>query len=328
MISIVIPVYNAEKYIQRSIECVVNQTYKDWELLLVDDGSTDSSLSICESYSKRYPNIYCMTQNNTGPSAARNNGLGHAQGDYVAFIDADDWFDADLLSDYAKAIERQQYDVVFQGFVREFDNGSRVEPSFAMSIDTNSASKKDIICRLYKNRVFGWSWCKVFRKEVIDRYQLAFDESLRLWEDELFTINFLKHAESIRTLDCHHYHYIQYEGSLMNTNNTYLRRLALSEIMNDNLKELANEELSDYINDNYNKKLKYSLLMALMNKSDHLCSSAKKRELLRKYYDRCSEFPSLKRYNALKSMSSYYIAETILMTHCKAFVELFFSKLG
>lgn len=325
LISIIIPVYNASKYLSRMIDCILNQRYHRWELILVDDGSTDDSATIIHTFNDS--RIHYIYQQNSGPGAARNRGLEMAKGDYICFIDADDWFDEELLQKYGDAIKEKHWDIVFQGFCREKEDGIVTELPLAMNADTDTISKEEIICRLYKGHVYGWSWCKMFRREIIEKHHIRFDEGLRLWEDELFTSHFLQYASSIKTLDCRHYHYVLYPQSLMNTNNTYLKRLALSELMNDALEPLANEELSDYLNDTYNKNLKFSMLMALMNKADHKCSEAKKEELLEKYYARCKQYPSLRWHNSLKNRLSYTIAEAILCTHSTSLILKLFSKL-
>ena len=326
MISIIIPVYNAERYLRQCIESVITQTFKDWEAILVNDGSKDSSLAVCQEYAARDKRISVIDKPNGGPSSARNKGLENAQGEYVYFMDADDWIETKFLEDFVRNAvatkrccyenEDCDYDIIFQGFVRELADG-RKEESFAMDADTSMMSKEEIICRLYKEHVYGWSWCKLFRREIIEKHHIRFDESLRLWEDELFTSEFLRYAENVRTVNSHLYHYIYYPDSLMQTNNTYLKRLFLSERMNEVLMPIANEELKEYINSTYNKNLKYSLLMALKNEPDHKCDYATKEALLDRYYARCNEYPKLKCYNVLSSKISYAIAECLLQTRWK-----------
>ena len=348
MLSIIIPVYNAEKYLRRCIESVIAQTYGDWEMILVNDGSKDGSLAICQEYAAKDKRISVLDKPNGGPSSARNVGLEQSRGEYVYFMDADDWVETKFLENFVSRVlevsrvsrvsevsifsefhrvekpetrnletrNKKPYDIVFQGFVREFADG-RKEKSFAMDADTSVMPKEEIVCRLYKEHVYGWAWCKVFRREIIDKYHLCFDESLRLWEDELFTSEFLQHAESVRTVDSHQYHYISYDNSLMHTGNTYLKRLFLSERMNEALKPVANSELWEYVNKTYNENLKYSLLMALKNERNHQCDEQMKRTLLDRYYARCREYPELRAYNVLRSSVSYFIAETILQTRCK-----------
>lgn len=315
-ISVIVPVYNAEKYLRQCVESVIAQTYTDMEMILVNDGSRDNSLAICNEYASKDSRIEVIDKPNGGPSSARNRGLDEAKGEYVYFMDADDWIEKNFLEVFFNGNEDEKYDIIFQGFVREFPDG-RVEKSFAMDADTSMMSKADIIFRLYKEHVYGWSWCKLFRKDIIDRYNLRFDESLRLWEDELFTTEYLKHADRIKTVNSHLYHYISYPNSLMQTGNTYLKRLFLSERMNEALMPVANAELKQYINDTYNKNLKYSLLMALKNEPNHKCDIATKEAMLDRYYVRCSEYPELKDHNVLSNKATYIIAESLLQTKWK-----------
>lgn len=330
MISIIIPVYNVERYLRQCIESVIAQTFEDWEAILVNDGSKDGSLAICQEYAAKDERIKVIEKPNGGPSSARNRGLDEARGEYVYFMDADDWVEKNFLEVFfygndngndnhisPRAIEN--YDIVFQGFVREMSDG-RQEESFAMDADTSVMSKEEIICRLYKEHVYGWSWCKLFRIEIIEDHHIRFDESLRLWEDELFTSEFLQYAETVRTVNSHLYHYIYYPNSLMQTNNTYLKRLFLSERMNEALMPIANDELKEYINTTYNKNLKYSLLMALKNEPNHKCDYATKEALLDRYYARCSEYQELRHYNVLSNKITHTIAECLLQIKWSWFI--------
>lgn len=341
MISIIIPVYNAERYLHQCIESVIAQTFEDWEAILVNDGSKDGSLAICQEYAAKDKRIKVIDKSNGGPSSARNKGLENAQGEFVYFMDADDWIETKFLEIFVRngikdAYETRQrhyknedcdYDIIFQGFVRELADG-RKEESFAMDADTSMMSKAEIICRLYKEHVYGWSWCKLFRREIIERHHIRFDESLRLWEDELFTSEFLKYAEKVSTVNSHLYHYMYYPNSLMQTNNTYLKRLFLSERMNEALMPIANDELKEYINTTYNKNLKYSLLMALKNEPNHRCDEETKVVLLDRYYTRIKEFPELKKYNVLSNKIAYIIAECLLQTRWKWLIIRLLAKIG
>jgi len=341
MISIIIPVYNAERYLHQCIESVIAQTFEDWEAILVNDGSKDGSLAICQEYAAKDKRIKVIDKSNGGPSSARNKGLENAQGEFVYFMDADDWIETKFLEIFVRngikdAYETRQrhyeneycdYDIIFQGFVRELADG-RKDESFAMDADTSMMSKEEIICRLYKEHVYGWSWCKLFRREIIEKHHIRFDESLRLWEDELFTSEFLKYAGSVRTVKSHLYHYIYYPNSLMQTNNTYLKRLFLSERMNEALMPIANDELKEYINTTYNKNLKYSLLMALKNEPNHRCDEETKEVLLDRYYTRIKEYPELRKYNVLSNKIAYSIAEWLLQTRWKWLIIRLLAKIG
>lgn len=323
-ISIVIPVYNAEQYLRDSLESILSQSFHDWELILVDDGSTDGSLQIIREFEIHDNRIISFSQDNGGPSKARNRGIDEAKGEYVYFMDADDWLEPTFLESFFCSTGNVNNDIVFQGFQREYPDG-RSEKMFAMDSDTTTTSKEDIICKLYKEHVYGWAWCKLFRREIINKYHLRYDESLNLWEDELFTTEYLKHAKTVRTVNNHLYHYRILQGSLMQTNNTYLKRLFLSERMKEALRPVANTELKEYLETTYNRNLKYSLIMALKNEQNHKCDDMTKNALLDRYYARCKEYPAIRKYNVLKSKLSFLIVESILQTRCKRMIISVFS---
>ena len=339
-ISIIIPVYNAERHLRQCIDSVIAQTFKDWEAILVNDGSKDGSLAICQEYASNDDRIKVIDKPNDGPSSARNKGLDEAQGEYVYFMDADDWIETKFLENFVRnsikdAYETHQrcyeneennYDIIFQGFVREFSDG-RKEESFAMDADTSVMSKEEIICRLYKEHVYGWAWCKLFRREIIEKHQIRFDESLRLWEDELFTSEFLRYAENVRTIKSHLYHYICHEESIMHTNDKRYEKVFLSARMNDALMPIANDELKDYINDTYNKELKYSMLMALKNEAYYQCDSSTKDEMLYLYYSRCKSHPKVLEYNIFSNKIAYLIVECILQTRCNGLIKFLLPKI-
>ena len=335
-ISIIIPVYNAERYLRQCIESVIAQTFKDWEAILVNDGSKDGSLAICQEYASKDDRIKVIDKPNGGPSSARNRGLNEAQGKYVYFMDADDWIETKFLENFVRNAvdtkrccyenEDNDYDIIFQGFVREFSDG-RKEESFAMDTDTSVMSKEEIICRLYKEHVYGWSWCKLFRREIIEKHHVRFDESLRLWEDELFTSEFLRYAENVRTVNSHMYHYICHEESIMHTNDKRYEKVFLSARMNEALMPIANDELKDYINNTYNKELKYSLLMALKNEVYYRCDSSTKDAMLDLYYSRCKSHPEVLGHNIFSNKIAYLIVECILQTRCKGLIKFLLPKI-
>ena len=112
LISVIIPVYNVEQYLDCCLQSVVNQTYKNLEIILVDDGSTDASATICDNWKEKDSRVFVLHQENSGASAARNNGLQYARGRYLAFIDSDDWIDADMLDFFVKKIAENDADMV------------------------------------------------------------------------------------------------------------------------------------------------------------------------------------------------------------------------
>ena len=121
LLTVVIPVYNVEKYLKRCIESILIQEWKNYDILLVDDGSTDSSPQICDDYAKVYDFISVIHKKNGGLSEARNTGISHAKGDYVYFPDSDDWLEPQTFKELADVLESQEFDIV--SFNREFVKG-------------------------------------------------------------------------------------------------------------------------------------------------------------------------------------------------------------
>ena len=120
-ISIIIPVYNAEKYLKICVDSILNQTFKDFELILIDDGSSDTSKEICEQYIKLDNRVKVIEQSNKGVSVARNNGLENSCGEYIMFCDSDDWIEEECLENlYYKFIQDKNTDIIFSGIYKDF----------------------------------------------------------------------------------------------------------------------------------------------------------------------------------------------------------------
>lgn len=170
-ISVIVPIYNADKYLARCIESIVNQTYHNLEIILVDDGSVDQSLKICEQYAKNDTRIKIIYQHNQGVSVARNNGISHANGEYVCFVDADDFVSEDYCQNLVELIKRDKSDIAVTTYNFYHDD--------AYFINLNFTSKQLIKDGCYSSR--GWLYycfsdfdmflpgiacCKLFRRSL------------------------------------------------------------------------------------------------------------------------------------------------------------------
>ena len=125
-ISVIVPIYNAGKYLQTCLNSIINQTYQNYEVILVDDGSTDDSGLVCDQYAEQDRRLHVIHKKNEGLICARMSGLAVAQGDYVAFVDADDWVDADFLEVGVWQMEYREADIVLTGCVREYESCSEI----------------------------------------------------------------------------------------------------------------------------------------------------------------------------------------------------------
>ena len=191
MISIIIPVYNAEKYLRQCLDSVINQTYPYWEAILVDDGSSDASPAICDEYAKKDSRFKVVHQANGGASRARNVGLNNANGEWITFLDADDMLKNNALEYYADHVN-EDIDMVMAGYVNVDDISQVIfEPQTHEDVLLN---KEQALTMMYEPLWFpyqGYLWNKCYRKSLIDDYQLRFDERIFLNEDRLFVTQYL-----------------------------------------------------------------------------------------------------------------------------------------
>ena len=198
-ISVIMPIYNAEKYVKKSIDSLVNQTTNEIEIILVDDGSTDGSGSICDQYDGS-ENIKIIHKENGGICTARNAGLLQAEGQYVSFIDSDDFMDLVAYEKIIKVLKNNQADILDFGWRYVSETGEKTENFHEnpkkLLLDKSYIKKQVLppLLNLKKNRknfVFDFSWNKIYRKEIIDKYQIHFDEKRNTWEDRIFIVEFL-----------------------------------------------------------------------------------------------------------------------------------------
>ncbi len=163
--SIIVRVYNAEKYLSQCIESVINQKYQNWELVLVDDGSTDTSLSICREYENNDKRIKAITQKNQGGVAAQLTGFKNSTGNYICGLDADDWYEENLLETcYKYIIENDKLDLILFGYNCLYENATK--SIFSMT-DTNQILNTEQLIEFIMKKTPHALWLKVFKNDVI-----------------------------------------------------------------------------------------------------------------------------------------------------------------
>lgn len=201
-ISVIVPIYNAKNFLPRCIESVLNQTFKNFELLLINDGSKDSSLDICNKYLEKFPDkIKVFNNKNMGCSITRNFGIEKSQGKYLLFIDSDDWIEKDMLEEmYQKALIEDS-DVVISGVIREdlVSNTTLIQ---------NPTFKESSYFWLTENNLIPYIWNKLYKKSLILDNSILFPINIRLSEDMVFNIKTLLEAKKITVLSKAFYHYI------------------------------------------------------------------------------------------------------------------------
>jgi len=220
-ISVIIPVYNTVTYLEKCLSSVAGQTYANLEIICVDDGSSDGSERIVDEFAARDERFVVIHQENKGESNARNVGLRRATGDYIAFIDCDDWLEADMYKCLAAALEDAEADIAIGGFYREFNpEGTKsVRVENEKQVRPNVFDQKQLLRYLYERdsyRTFAYIWDKMYRREVLfgeDGEPTLFDESMKLGGDVLYLAQAALHAKRAVYLDEAFYHYLQRESS-------------------------------------------------------------------------------------------------------------------
>lgn len=190
-ISIIIPVYNTEKYLRRCLDSIVAQTYKDFECILVDDGSTDASGKICDEYAAKDNRFKVFHKKNGGVSSARNLGLDNAKGEYIAFCDADDYVKENWLSEFILRIPI--CDIVVSGFEKTHCGKvqKKIYPYYNLS-------EPDLLWTILEiDGTAGFLWNKCFRTEIIAKENIRFKEKYKLWEDEEFISRYMGYTKKV-----------------------------------------------------------------------------------------------------------------------------------
>ncbi len=219
IISIIVPVYNAEQYLNRCVLSVVNQTLENFELILVDDGSNDRSAQICNEWAERDGRVSAIHQANGGSAKARNAGLRIARGQYIGFADGDDWLEPNMFQTMIECACKHDSDLVIVGHYDDLQGPggevlketSRVPQSF--SSETNGEYKA-YFPKLLKESCFFQVWDKIYRRELIERHHVRFDESMPVGQDASFNIPLAPLVDRVDVLPIPLYHYSSREGSM------------------------------------------------------------------------------------------------------------------
>lgn len=221
-VSIIVPVYNAEKCLTQCIDSVLSQDFTDFELLLIDDGSKDNSGFICDEYSQKDKRIRVFHKENGGVSSARNLGINNAQGEYLTFIDSDDYVDSDFIS----ILMSSAADLVVTGCkILGKNKCIKLEYAYQNVILSNTKDIANCLSQTLNQLPFWAPWCKLFKLEIIKRHAIYFDLRIRQSEDSIFLHTYLLYCNTIIVRHGTAYNYITETGPI------YKRTLSESEYL-------------------------------------------------------------------------------------------------
>ena len=245
-VSIIVPVYNAERTIRRCIESILNQEYTDFELLLVDDGSLDASGAICDEYAGRDSRVQVFHKANSGVSSSRNLALDRAQGTYLQFLDSDDWITPDATRSLVRAMEDGSCDMVISDFYRVV--GERVcqkgdiDEDGIMTREEFAAHMMETPADFY----YGVLWNKLYRRSIVEAHHLRMDPEISWCEDFMFNLEYIRYAQLFRAIQIPIYYYVKTKGSLasqsLTISQTVKMKLTVFEYYHRFFKTVLDEE--------------------------------------------------------------------------------------
>lgn len=283
LISIIVPIYNVEKYLNKCIESIVNQTYENIEIILIDDGSNDNSGIICDEYAKKDNRIIVVHKENGGVSSARNKGLKIAKGEWISFVDADDWIEQIFCQTLLNKVTQEQADIALCGYNRITDN--QIEKINANNQEVFLNSNEYLVKSLNPQTGFGFCHMKLIKKEVLK--SISFNERIEVGEDALFNIQLSTYIKKAVFLKQPLYNYRINNQSVVkrydeNYANKYLKSM---KIIEEYIWQEYNEENEENIEikQNYYNFVAYHIMLIIVNYCYHpnnkMCNAQRKNML-------------------------------------------------
>ncbi len=201
LISVIVPIYKAEQYLHQCVNSILSQSFTDFELILVDDGSPDNSGAICDEYAKLDERVIVLHKENGGVSTARNAGLQICKGEWITFIDADDFIEQGFLDIPSDSSE----DLLIQNY-KDWDSSGFKSYDFVKGIVSTQYFHAELNANIDK-LIYRTPWAKFFKREIISKYNISFIEGIKMGEDTLFMLDYLYHTKSIQYLSQSYYIY-------------------------------------------------------------------------------------------------------------------------
>ena len=239
-ISVIVPVYKTEAYLHRCVDSILAQTFQDFEVLLIDDGSPDRSGEICDEYARKDRRVRVFHKENGGVSSARNVGLDNARGEWICFVDSDDWVEEEMFATICSFMQSKgQIDILFWGFQCEYpevQNGVKQKAKKELKYAYNDTAETILrSCYLLeKMESFGWTWNKMHRRDIIQSNNICFDETVSLQEDHLFALDYVRYVENLMVVPYYPYHYRVLNDSLMRRPISYQDRKKVATLLLQN----------------------------------------------------------------------------------------------
>lgn len=230
-VSIIVPVYNAGKTIKRCIDSILTQSYRDFELIVLDDGSEDDSGLICDAFAERDARIRVLHKEKTGVSDTRNQGIAMAEGKYLQFVDSDDWLAPDATGFFIRTVTEHPCDMVIADFYRVI--GERVAQKGDIEKD-GMMDRASYAANMMQNPAdfyYGVLWNKFYRRSIIEKYNIKMDTAVSWCEDFMFNMEYVRHIETIYALKLPVYYYVKTKDSLVSQGFSMKRTIQMKRMV-------------------------------------------------------------------------------------------------
>lgn len=335
LFSVILPIYNMEALLERCLDSILAQTYTNLEIILVNDGSVDATARICDRYAANDRRFKVIHKKNTGVSEARNSGIDIATGDYLSFVDPDDWVEPDMYARLVKIIRGKAVDIVKFNAYKNRDMIGDV--GFIGTFEGDEKQKQISLMMLgpkYFGELFmmGVPWMYIFKRNVINTHSIKFDSNLQRCEDRLFTITTIMKSDSIAIVDDILYHY---EVNLTSLSNKYdsLRWEQELYFMAE-LKKVAEDVLPDDLQPEIPPRMAYDYFLRAMVTMDHLFFSnnnlsfsskyKKTKEILNEPRVRCAS----KNFEGVKTNLNKTIIQKSIIFNLPLFLTIYNITIG
>jgi len=315
-ISIIIPIYNSEQYLSQCIESILTQTYINFELILIDDGSSDKSPEICDVYARKDNRIKIIHKSNGGVSSARNIGINNAIGNWITFIDSDDWVNTDYLYLLVKAIDNKNM-LIIQGlnrFLKNDDNSTIVDLGnhiFPSNSYYDLFSKMEL-CN------YGYSVAKLYNREVINQNNIRFDEDINHSEDMIFMLEYLLKIKTVKFISNSNYNYREYNQGLCSKILSYTSVLKFCKSITTLIERMDEKNINSYdFQELNNKIIVYSFKKLIFNNYMQKEKKSERLLLLNKFKE--SELNMIEQYYKANNKYMYYLFYLLAKRKIKSF---------
>ena len=244
-LSIVVPVFNSEIYLEETLKSLSSQNYDNFEVLLVDDGSTDNSSNICDRFASEDKRFRVIHKQNEGVSVARNEGIQYAKGDIITFLDSDDWVEPSYCATICENIGCNDL-LIFQT-CKHFTDGIQqiIKPRTGSYTEKNEIEQAlDTVYSKYSNQL-GWPWNKVYRRDRIVNNDIYFPEDISLFEDQVFVLRYMKYVQKMTIISDVLHHYRVLDNSLTSKKIKYEPAVRTAEYLHSLSSDVENASLKD-----------------------------------------------------------------------------------